>query len=128
MRVLIVEDNPDSAALLKYYLDNIVGVREIVVVDGVVDAIMAMATTDPFGLAIVDYRLSRDFPLTGLHVARWLHEANPLTHIVLISASARYEIEAATQAFPDWLEFLDKPFPLETLKAVVVQTRERFLK
>jgi DNA-binding response OmpR family regulator len=113
MRVLIVEDEHKIARALKKALE-----QETYAVDVAYDGDegYAMATTEPYDIAIIDRMLPGDYD--GLGIVKAMREAKIHTPVLFLSALGSIsERTAGLDAGAD--DYLVKPFALEELLARV---------
>jgi DNA-binding response OmpR family regulator len=113
MRVLIVEDEHKIARALKKALE-----QETYAVDVAFDGDEghAMATTEPYDIAIIDRMLPGDYD--GLAIVKAMREAKVHTPVLFLSALGSVSERAAgLDAGAD--DYLVKPFALEELLARV---------
>ena len=111
MRVLIVEDEHKIARALKKALE-----QETYAVDVAFDGDegFAMATTEPYDIAIIDRMLPGDYD--GLGIVKGMREAKVHTPVLFLSALGSIsERTAGLDAGAD--DYLVKPFALEELLA-----------
>ena len=113
MRVLIVEDEHKIARALKKALEQETYAVDIAY-DG--DEGHAMATTEPYDIAIIDRMLPGDYD--GLAIVKAMREAKVHTPVLFLSALGSVSERAAgLDAGAD--DYLVKPFALEELLARV---------
>lgn len=113
MRVLIVEDEHKIARALKKALEQETYAVDIAY-DG--DEGYAMATTEPYDVAIIDRMLPGDYD--GLAIVKAMREAKIHTPVLFLSALGSVnERTAGLDAGAD--DYLAKPFALEELLARV---------
>jgi DNA-binding response OmpR family regulator len=113
MRVLIVEDEHKIARALKKVLEQETYAVDIAY-DG--DEGYAMATTEPYDIAIIDRMLPGDYD--GLAIVKAMRTAKVHTPVLLLSALGSVsERTAGLDAGAD--DYLVKPFALEELLARV---------
>jgi len=119
LRVLVVEDDPDVAALTATILERRVGCRVIVLPDAV-RLVPTLAAFDP-DVVVTDIQL----PGTdGLEVARVVRERAPATAVIVMTAHASVEhAVGALRSRAD--EFLAKPVPSAQLTEVVLRLGTR---
>ena len=113
MRILIVEDEHKIARALKKALE-----QETFAVDVAYDGDEghAMATTEPYDIAIIDRMLPGDYD--GLAIVKAMREAKVRTPVLFLSALGSIsERTAGLDAGAD--DYLVKPFALEELLARV---------
>jgi DNA-binding response OmpR family regulator len=113
MRVLIVEDEHKIARALKKALE-----QETYAVDVAYDGDegYAMATTEPYDIAIIDRMLPGDYD--GLGIVKAMRDAKVHTPVIFLSALGSIsERTAGLDAGAD--DYLVKPFALEELLARV---------
>jgi DNA-binding response OmpR family regulator len=113
MRVLVVEDEHKIARALKKALE-----QETYAVDVAYDGDegYAMATTEPYDIAIIDRMLPGDYD--GLSIVKAMREAKIHTPVLFLSALGSVnERTAGLDAGAD--DYLVKPFALEELLARV---------
>ena len=113
MRVLIVEDEHKIARALKKALE-----QETYAVDVAYDGDEghAMATTEPYDIAIIDRMLPGDYD--GLGIVKAMREAKVHTPVLFLSALGSVS-ERATGLDAGADDYLVKPFALEELLARV---------
>jgi DNA-binding response OmpR family regulator len=112
MRILVVEDEPKMAALLKQGLSE---ENHLVTLMGHGREALDLIQSSPFDLVILDIMLPG---MDGLTVARRMRDARNQTPILMLTARDRTgDIVAGLDAGAD--DYLTKPFPFEELCARV---------
>jgi len=124
IRALIVEDIPREAVLLARMLEEL-GCA-VTVTDSVESAVIQLVVANHFDIAFVDYLLKRDFPLTGLNVAQWIHDADPATRVVMVTGfSPEDVVDRHGGTVPEWITWLAKPYTMADLQTVFGEEHPR---
>jgi DNA-binding response OmpR family regulator len=114
-RVLVVEDEPDIAGLIKRALELGVEAEVEVVADG--EAAVRMAVADPPGLIVLDLNLPGR---SGLEVCRTLRERAHTAQVPIIMLTARTgEMDRVAGLDLGADDYVTKPFSLRELAARV---------
>jgi len=92
VRVLIVEDNPADAALVRTLLEDS-GIREVQVASRLSDAVVILAEASSFDVALLDMSLP---DAQGLDALQRLHAAD--THLPIVILSGQQDEALATTA------------------------------
>lgn len=113
-RVLVIEDEPDVAAVLRFGLEA-AGAREVVVASDGRDA-LAVARRDAFDLILCDLMLPG---LDGLEVCRRLREGEPVVDapVIFVTAAASVAFRGRTPRDYGAIGVLPKPFDVVRLGA-----------
>ncbi|MBI3653023.1 MAG: response regulator [Acidobacteria bacterium] len=106
-RILYVDDDVDSADLLRFYFPTLEMVHAATVAEG-----LRLAKTENFAVYLFDVQL---YDGTGIELCKQVRAFDPQTPILFLSADARHEIrDRALQSGAQ--SFITKPFNLEELK------------
>lgn len=119
-RVLVLDDDRDATFVLKSMLERSGVEVSVDVTDGVLAALAAVVRAR-YDLVLVDYVLNLDWPLTGMNVARWAHEVDPLATIVLVTAHTRDALADLGGTWPQWLGHLTKPVTKKMADALLAE-------
>lgn len=113
MRILVVDDNPEIVEEISLTLRR--RGHEVVVATGVKDALMALATLDPFAAVITDMRLPEG---SGADVLRMANRLQPSSVRYLMSGEA--SPQEINEARREGLEAIFwKPVSLRTMVEAV---------
>ena len=114
-RVLIVEDEPDIAGLIKHTLERTGSTEAEIVGSG--DAALKAVTARPPDLVILDLNLP---VLSGLEVCRLLRQRSDARHVPIIMLTAKSsESDRVTGLEMGADDYVTKPFSLRELTARV---------
>ncbi len=120
VKIAVLDDNPGIGEMLRHGLE-LVGHTVVVYTSPSkfftdIKAVEPKTVSVPFDLIIVDLRLSER--TSGIEVIHQVRKSFPDIFVILISAAASWEIEAARTALPT-VTVLQKPFKLATLLAII---------
>jgi CheY-like chemotaxis protein len=119
LRVLVVEDNPDTADTVRLLLE-LLGHDVCVASDGAT-ALRAASTFRP-GVALLDILLPRG--MNGYQVARQLRQQDEFQGILLIAMTGYAQEKDRQDAYAAGFDHhLAKPFTLEELKRLLATAR-----
>jgi len=120
VKIAVLDDNPGIGEMLRHGLE--LAGHTVVVYTSPSKFFTDIKAEEPeivsvsFDLIIVDLRLSER--TSGVEVIHRLRNIFPDLFVILISAAASWEIEAAREALPT-VAVLQKPFKLATLLAII---------
>ncbi len=113
--ICVIDDDDDFRALIGEYLASLgYPVLEFASAEEALGSLLA-ASPPPLQLVISDTKMAR---LTGLELVEELRRARPALPIILMSAFGPRESEERAIA-AGATAYIDKPFPLPTLKDLV---------
>jgi CheY-like chemotaxis protein len=118
LRILLVEDSPRIAAVLRDMLENDVGIRDLAVVPDQRSAIEE-AQRSPFDVMILDLQLRSG---TGFGVLEALGDKRPVTIVLTNYALPEYRRRAIALGAE---YFLDKSKDLDQLQSIIGDLKEQ---
>lgn len=127
--ILIVEDNPENAELLRLFLERKAGLKSMVTVDG--DLVLELCQSGNVDLVIMDIQLNHTFlhgkAATGVDLTRQI-KANPDTaSIPVLLATAHAMREQKEQFLRESGAEAYLPKPVENYDAFIAEVK-RLLK
>jgi DNA-binding response OmpR family regulator len=116
-KILIVEDDPDSATYIETLLKKMYPDALTLVAVSPEDALEKTATV-PYDLAIVDFILSDT--VTGLDLCQEIHERRPSAKLVIVSSIKSHQYQDFAEFATVVPDFIEKPVTANKLRNYVV--------
>ncbi len=127
MKILIAEDEKDIMTILTITLED-VGHQVIAAKNGEEclekygDATLGENATPPFDLVILDHRMPKK---SGMEVAKEILARFPSQRVIIATAYTKEIFKEVSSDIKNSLEFLQKPFELDKLIAVIDSKAKR---
>ncbi len=118
MTILIIDDDKDLCEILSDFLRD-EGYTVTAVCDG--ESALRELKNRPYDLLIGDYRLQE---MNGLHLLEEVHQIAPSLIVIMISAFGSEEVRSRAKELGVYA-FIEKPFDLEKMVAVIKQAFDR---